>query len=33
MFADNTAGLDCDSDLNVLVARVNSELKNIARWF
>jgi hypothetical protein len=33
MFADDTAGLDSDNNLNVLIKRVNSEVKNIARWF
>jgi hypothetical protein len=36
MFADDTAGLDSDNNLNVpylLKGYLNSEVKNIARWF
>jgi hypothetical protein len=33
MFADDTAGLACNSNLADLFSHVNSELKKIARWF
>ena len=33
LFADDTAGLDSDTDLDRLIDRVNSELNKLANWF
>jgi hypothetical protein len=33
LYADDTTGLDSDSDLNSLMARASSELTKMAHWF
>ena len=33
LFADDTAGIDSDHDLAVLIERVNSEIQKLANWF
>jgi hypothetical protein len=33
LYADDTTGLDSDSDLNTLMARASSELTKMAQWF
>ena len=33
LFADDTAGLDSDTDLNRLITRVNTEIQKLAIWF
>ena len=33
LFADDTAVIDSDADLSVLIPRVNSEIQKIANWF
>ena len=33
LFADDTVVLDSDTDLNLLITRVNLELQKIANWF
>ena len=33
LFADDTAVVDSDTDLPVLISRINTELQKIANWF
>ncbi len=33
LYADDTTGLDSDSDLNSLMAQASSELSKMAQWF
>ena len=33
LFADDTAIVDSDSDINILINRVNCELQKVANWF
>ena len=33
LFADDTAIVDSDSDINILINRVNCKLQKVANWF